>query len=52
MRARGAMPDASPMATPAERDRVVPLLPPAVEAVCVPWPPWPVGAADVESRGE
>ena len=50
MRARGAMPEALPSDTPFDVASA-PLLPPAVEAVCVPWPPWPVGPA-TESRGE
>ena len=50
MRARGAMPDALPSETPFEVARA-PLLPPAVDAVCVPWPPCPVSPA-TESRGD
>ena len=44
------MPEAVPMAMPDNKAGVLPL-PPAVDEVCEPWPPWPV-APPTESRGE
>ncbi len=49
-RARGAMPDTWPMGMPATLAGT-PWLPPAVDEVWLPWPPWPAGLPS-ESRGE